>query len=288
VIQAGSAPGQSNLANFSTGSAAVTFTASNVGAGTYFIRVLSSANGLVSVPSNEVAVTVGGNCGVVPNAPQNLRASVSGSTVTLNWDPPLGGCPAASYTLEAGSASGASNIVVTTVTGTSLTANGVGNGTYFIRVRAVNAAGQSIVSNEVSVTVGGSVAPAPLVVGFQFFDPATQAAATTSCNIVSNLTNSPSTCQARSTSFATGANAIVLYEWTAQYFYGAVKSVTQSGANATTFSFGDTCGGPGSTDTGAAQALSITLTVTDNLGNKATAVSGTGSQPPLQLRLFKC
>ena len=93
VIQAGSAPGQSNLANFSTGSAAVTFTASNVGPGTYFIRVLSSANGLVSVPSNEVSVTVGGNCGVVPNAPQNLRATASGSTVTINWDPPLGGCP---------------------------------------------------------------------------------------------------------------------------------------------------------------------------------------------------
>jgi predicted phage tail protein len=285
VIQAGSAPGLSNLANFSTGSTAVTFNATNVGPGTYFIRVLSSANGLVSTPSNEVAVTVG-SCGVVPNAPQNLRATASGSTVTVTWDPPIGGCTPTSYLLLAGSVSGASDVAVTTVNATSLTATGVGNGTYFIRIRAVNGLGQSVASNEVALTVGSS-APTPLVVSFQFFDRATQASPTTSCNIVSPFTTSPSTCEARSTSFTTGANTIVLYEWTAQYFYGAPKTVTQSGANPV-FSFGETCGGPGSTDTGAAQALSVTLTVTDNLGNKTTVVSGTGSQPPLQLRLFKC
>jgi hypothetical protein len=285
VIQAGSAPGLSNLANFSTGSTATSFTATDVGPGTYFIRVLSSANGLVSTPSNEITVTVG-SCGVVPNAPQNLRATATGSTVTIAWDPPLGGCPPASYTLEVGSASGATDLAVTTVTGTSLTANGVGNGTYFIRIRAVNAVGQSAPSNEVALTVGAT-GPTPIIVGFEFFDPSTQVAATTSCNIVSPSTTSPSTCEARSTSFTTGPNAIVLYEWTVQYFYGTPKTLTQSGANPA-FAFGDTCGGPGSTDDGAAQALSVTLTVTDNLGNKATAVSGTGSQPPLQLRLFKC
>jgi len=37
-----------------------------------------------------------------------------------------------------------------------------------------------------------------------------------------------------------------------------------------------------------AQPLSISLTVTDNQGNTATAVSGTGSQPPLFIRLFTC
>jgi fibronectin type III domain protein len=285
VIQAGSAPGLSNLANFSTGSTAVTFTASNVGPGTYFIRVLSSANGLVSTPSNEVALTVG-SCGVVPNAPQNLRATASGSTVTVTWDPPLGGCPPASYLLEAGSVSGATNVAVSSVNGTSLTAANVGNGTYFIRIRAVNAIGQSLPSNEVALTVGAS-GPTPIVAGFQFFDPATQASATTSCNIVSPFTTTPSVCESRSTSFTTGANAIVLYEWTAQYFYGTPKTLTQSGTNPV-FSFGETCGGPGSTDTGAAQALTVTLTVTDNLGNKTTVVSGAGSQPPLQLRLFKC
>src|SRR5262249_31781584 len=86
-IHAGSASGLSNLANFSTGSAATSFSANGVGPGTYFIRVLSSVGGVISAASNEVTVTVG-SCGVVPNAPQNLRANASGSTVTINWDPP--------------------------------------------------------------------------------------------------------------------------------------------------------------------------------------------------------
>jgi len=50
----------------------------------------------------------------------------------------------------------------------------------------------------------------------------------------------------------------------------------------------DTCGGPQSTDDGVAQPLAVTLTVTDNLGAKATTTSGSGSQPALQIRLFKC
>src|SRR5207247_1306423 len=41
VIQAGSSPGLSNLANFSTGSAATSFTANNVASGVYYVRVLA-------------------------------------------------------------------------------------------------------------------------------------------------------------------------------------------------------------------------------------------------------
>src|SRR5262245_15427118 len=122
VIQAGSSTGLSNLANFSTGSTATTFTASGVGSGAYFIRVLSSANAVVSASSNEIAITVV-TCGIAPNPPQNLRAAVSGSTLTLTWDPPIGGCPASSYVLEAGSSSGATDIAVTAVNGTTLTAS---------------------------------------------------------------------------------------------------------------------------------------------------------------------
>jgi hypothetical protein len=286
IIQAGSAPGLSNLANFSTGSAVTIFTAGGVGAGTYYLRLISAAGGVVSAPSTEVVFVVGG-CGSSPGAPTNLRATVTGSTVALAWDAPGGACPATTYLLKAGSSSGLSDVADSPVTGTSLTAVGVGNGTYYIRVIAVNAVGQSAASNEIVVSVGSVATPAAIVASFQFFDPATQTGATNTCRITSNLTSSPSTCEVRSTSFTTGTNTIVTYDWTVQYTYGTVKIITQTGS-VPTVSFSDTCGGPTSTDDGVAQPLAVTLTVTDNLGAKATATSGSGSQPPLQIRLFKC
>src|SRR5207253_1056105 len=45
VIQVGSSPGLSNLASFSTGSTATTFTATGVAIGTYYLRILSAGSG---------------------------------------------------------------------------------------------------------------------------------------------------------------------------------------------------------------------------------------------------
>jgi hypothetical protein len=65
VVQAGSAPGGANLANFDTGSTALTLTASNVPAGLYYVRVYGKASGcaapaLLGPSSNEALLTVGG------------------------------------------------------------------------------------------------------------------------------------------------------------------------------------------------------------------------------------
>src|SRR5207247_5956134 len=106
--------------------------------GTYFVRILSAEPGVLSAPSTEIAFTVG-SCATAPSAPTNLAASVSGSTVVLRWTAPASACAATSYLLQAGSTSGASNLANTPVGGTSLTATNVGNGTYYIRVIAVNA-----------------------------------------------------------------------------------------------------------------------------------------------------
>lgn len=281
IIQAGSTPGASDLANFSTGSAATTFTAAGVGAGTYYVRVLSAATGVVSAPSTEIAFTVG-TCGTAPNAPTNLQAVINGSTVVFTWTAPAAGCAPVSYLLQAGSSSGSNNIANAPVNGTTLTATGVANGTYYVRVVSLNAVGPSVPSNEVVVTLPQQ-APA-LVAGFQFFDPATQSTPTTVCRITSGIN---STCELRSTSFVLSTNAIVSYEWTVQYTYGTAKTITQLNTSST-LSLVETCGGPGSTTDGFDQPLSVTLTVTDNLGNKATATAGSGAQPPLFLRLFKC
>jgi hypothetical protein len=284
IIQAGSAPGLSDLANFSTGSTATSFTATNVPSGTYYVRILSAASGgVVSAPSTEITFVVG-TCGTAPNAPTNLFGTASGATVTLTWDAPATGCPATSFLLQAGSTPGASNVANSVVNGTGLVAAGVAPGTYYIRVIAVNAVGQSPASPEIVVTVGTTT----LIASFQLFDPDTQGAATTECRIRSSATPPrASTCVLRSTSFTLGSNTIVNYAWDVQYTYDTVKTISVSGSNPT-LSFSDTCGQASSTSDGVAQPLTVTLTVTDNLGATATVRSGSGSQPPLFIRLFSC
>jgi hypothetical protein len=111
------------------------------------VRVCVAVVGAVLVT---VAVT-----GAVPSAPSNLAAQVVGATVTLSWTPPAVG-PVIGYRLEAGSASGLSNLANTSL-GVSplLTATAVPNGTYYVRVRAIGVDGESSPSNEVVVTVPG-------------------------------------------------------------------------------------------------------------------------------------
>ena len=91
-----------------------------------------------------------------PSAPTGLTTSSSGSTVLLSWTAGAAGGAATSYTIEAGSASGLSNlaIVVTGSTATTFSAGGVGNGTFIIRVKGSNASGTSAASNESTFIVG--------------------------------------------------------------------------------------------------------------------------------------
>jgi hypothetical protein len=74
--------------------------------------------------------------------------------VTLAWLPPLTGTPT-SYVIEAGTYDGLADIGVfdTKSAATTTTFDGVPPGTYHIRVRAANAVGHSVVSNEIQVVV---------------------------------------------------------------------------------------------------------------------------------------
>jgi len=150
--------GASNLANADLGSDMPALTADAVPAGTYFIRVRGKNAAGVSAPSNEIALTVGSvsPCVSAPSAPHGLIGSAAGSTVTLAWSAGPSACPATAYIIEAGSAPGLANLaaVNTGTTATTFSANGVGAGTYYIRIRAVNAVGSSPPSNEVVITVG--------------------------------------------------------------------------------------------------------------------------------------
>lgn len=94
-----------------------------------------------------------------PSAPQNPVSEVSGSTVRISWqNGPTGGSPT-SFVLEAGSGSGLANLLVTGAASSPLVVNGVPNGLYFVRVRAVNDLGTSAPSDELQVQVGCTAPP---------------------------------------------------------------------------------------------------------------------------------
>jgi predicted phage tail protein len=156
IVEAGSAPGLSDLAVVSTGGSATSFSASGVGSGTYYVRVRSANSFGVSAASATVTLVVGsggGTCAGPPAAPAALRSEVSGSTVTLAWIAAAGN--PTSYVIEAGSRPGATDAAQsdTGSPSTSMIATGVGAGTYFVRVRARNACGTSGPSNEMTVVV---------------------------------------------------------------------------------------------------------------------------------------
>ncbi|MBM3780393.1 MAG: hypothetical protein FJW29_01785 [Acidobacteria bacterium] len=91
----------------------------------------------------------------VPGAPRNVAASAAGNTLFLSWEPPATGQPVTDYWVQAGTASGASNLFDNTVGQLTAVSGPVGSGTYFLRVFGRNAGGNGTISSEVSARVGG-------------------------------------------------------------------------------------------------------------------------------------
>ena len=151
IVDVGSSSGAANIGSFPM--TATTLSASGVPNGRYYLRVRAVNAAGVSAPSAETVLTVG--C-APPQPPTTLTGTVNGATLTLAWQPsPTSGV---SYTVIAGSTSGASNIAQAPVgTATTLTAP-VPPGHYFIRVRAVTPCGGTD-SNEVELIVGSTQLP---------------------------------------------------------------------------------------------------------------------------------
>jgi hypothetical protein len=148
-LEAGSAPGASDVASANLGSA----TSFTVGApeGAYWVRLRSyNACGL-GLPSGERLVRVG--TPRLAGPPLELATTVSGSSVALSWLPPAYGAGPFQYQLEAGTAPGLTNAAQATIASAGAQFSGVPAGIYFVRVRAVNALGTGPASNEVIVVV---------------------------------------------------------------------------------------------------------------------------------------
>jgi hypothetical protein len=164
IIEAGSLPGAANLANFATGNTSTSFFASGIGNGTYYVRVRALNSAGPSAPSNEATLIVASGPCVAPAPPSALTiVSNSGGTVVLSWAS-ASGSPS-SYSVEAGSSPGLANLANSDVgLTTTLTATGVGAGTYYVRVRARNACGTSGPSNEIVVTVAAVGTPGVITI----------------------------------------------------------------------------------------------------------------------------
>jgi hypothetical protein len=158
IVEAGSSPGRGDLGVADTGSPVAGLVATEVPPGVYYMRVRARNADGPGPPSNEVVVVIGGDCADVPGAPFGLTAAIADSSVTLTWQAPLGGCAPAVYWIDAGSAPGLADLASfsTGSEATTFQANGVPNGTYYVRVRSGSQAGTSNPSNEVAFTVGTS------------------------------------------------------------------------------------------------------------------------------------
>lgn len=148
IVLASLTPGGAPVAQFDTASADTSF-AITAPTGTFYLRVQAKNAFGTSAPSAELRVDVQPQ---PPNAPVATFATVTGRVAHVEWRPPVGGWPATSYLLDAGTAPGLTNIGTLPVNGTSFDAT-VPPGRYYVRIRAVNAYGASGPGDEVVIDV---------------------------------------------------------------------------------------------------------------------------------------
>lgn len=125
--------------------------------GVFYIRV-------VALPGNEVSNEITLQVPAPPAAPTELNVARNGRGIIATWSPGVGGGNATGYRLIASLTPGGADFIIPTV------ASAFGGGpapatTLYFRAVAVNAAGQSGPSSEVSVTMpeAGACDPAPPV-----------------------------------------------------------------------------------------------------------------------------
>lgn len=140
LLEAGSAPGLSDVAIAATNASDPSFTTSPAPPGTYYLRVRAVAGSAVSPPSNEVRLVVRpiADDPGAPTPPVVNPILVQGSTVTVSW---AASANATSYVVEAGSWPGMNDLGELITSATSVTVSGVPPGVYYVNVYSRNARG---------------------------------------------------------------------------------------------------------------------------------------------------
>ena len=145
VLEAGTAPGESNVATLNVGN--TTAFAAEVPSGTYYVRIRAQNAEGDSDPSQEIEVRPPGT----PPRPTGLVSMSASGVVDLRWTASAGGYAPTGYVVEAGRGPGLSDLArlqvgnVTRFTTTALPS------VYYVRVRSINSRGTSLPSNEIVV-----------------------------------------------------------------------------------------------------------------------------------------
>jgi Fibronectin type III domain/Matrixin len=150
ILEAGSAPGRTDLATLDTDSTVPGATFNGVPPGVYYLRVRARNVVGTSAPSNELQVNVA--C-LAPSPPTSLAFTKTDGQVTFTWQAPTSGPAPLGYQISAGTAPALEDIIVVDLgPATSITASGP-PGTYFIRVMSRSECGLSGSSNEVTLAL---------------------------------------------------------------------------------------------------------------------------------------
>jgi predicted phage tail protein len=145
VLEVGTAPGLADVAIITVGEQ--TSFSTDVPYGVYYVRVRAANGTGDSNPTPEFVVAPPGTA----QAPLDLSSAGEGSTATLSWTQPPGSETPAGYIIEVGSDPGLSDIATIRVGNVTSFTTEAPPGTYFVRVRAINALGAGLPSNEVIV-----------------------------------------------------------------------------------------------------------------------------------------
>jgi hypothetical protein len=154
LLYAGTSAGATNVANgVAVGN--VLSAAGDLPRGRYYIRVRAANAYGTSPESNTISVRVGRQLA----SPTGFTVTWVGTTATLTWTASAGATAEdtpSDYVLEAGSAPGASDVATIRVGNTTSFRADVSSGLYYVRVRALNAHGESEPTADLVLTVPGA------------------------------------------------------------------------------------------------------------------------------------
>ena len=154
LLYVGTRSGATDVANgYNVGN--VLSAAGDLQKGTYYARVRAANSIGTSSDSNEVRFTVGRRL----KTPGGFTVTWSGTTATLSWTAAVADAAAdapTNYVLEAGTTRGASDVARVNVGNRSVFRAEITSGTYFVRVKAQNADGESEPSEELEIRAPGT------------------------------------------------------------------------------------------------------------------------------------